>query len=79
VQTRYPHIKLTDAEMHSLENLRGIPKELNPEFHLRSIRKDWNEWYKANPAPTKQELLDFATHVDNKYGHLFVPPVRPAR
>jgi len=79
VQTRYPGLKLTDAEMQSLENLRGIPKDLNSEFHLRTLRKEWTEWYKANPAPTKQDLLDFATHIDDKYGHLFVPPVRPTK
>ena len=26
--------------------------------------------------PTRQEVLDFATHIDDTYGHLFVPPVR---
>lgn len=76
VRTRYPHLNITDAEMHSLENLRGIPKEMNPELHLREIRKAWNEWYKSNPAPTKQEVLDFATNMDDRFGHLFVPPVR---
>ena len=62
--------------MHSLQNLRGIPKDLNPELHLRAIRKEWTAWYHANPNATKQQLLEFATKIDDKYGHLFVPPVR---
>ena len=76
VRKRYPHLDITNAEMHSLQNLRGIPKGVNSELHLRTIRKVWNKWYKANPRPSKQDLLDFATTLDDKYGHLFVPPVR---
>lgn len=73
---RYPGV-VTSSEMHSLENLRGIPKgDVNNRVHLSAIRKEWNRFYKANPNPTKQQLLDHATTIDNKYGHLFNPPVR---
>jgi hypothetical protein len=65
-------------EMHSLENLRGIPISLNPDVHLSKIRKRWEQFYKAhaNVPPTKQQLLDFATKIDKEFGHLFVPVVQ---
>ncbi len=44
-------------EMHSLDNLRGIPKEINSDLHLSKIRKEWNKFYKEFPNPTKEQLL----------------------
>ncbi|MCR3721190.1 MULTISPECIES: putative T7SS-secreted protein [Prauserella salsuginis group] len=73
---QYPDNGITAAEMHSYENLRGIPKESNSRLHLSEIRKDWNDFYEKHPNATTEELLDFATHIDNKYGHEFNPPVR---
>ncbi|ADD40344.1 hypothetical protein [Stackebrandtia nassauensis] len=68
---------VTESEMHSYENLRGIPKgETNNRVHLSAIRMSWNEFYRDNPSPTKQQLLDHATKVDNEYGHQFNPPIR---
>ena len=75
VLTRNPGL-VTSSEIHSLENLRGIPKSLNPDIHLSQIRKSWNRFYKQNPNPTKQQLLDHATKLDEQFGHLFDPPVR---
>src|SRR5690606_12130800 len=76
VQKRYPGL-VSDAELHSGENLRGIPKgQINNRIHLSAIRKEWNEFYRNNPNPTKQDLLDKATEIDDKFGHLFNPPVR---
>ncbi|TWH20742.1 hypothetical protein JD82_02589 [Prauserella rugosa] len=62
--------------MHSYENLRGIPKDENATLHLSEIRKEWNRFYKHNPNASTENLLDFATHIDNKYGGRFNPPVR---
>ena len=76
ITKHYPHLDITPNEMHSLDNLRGIPKELNSKMHLSDIRKDWTAFYKENPNATKQDLLDQATKMDDKYGHQFVPPVR---
>lgn len=78
-ETKYKSLKLTESEMNSLENLRGIPKDVNSEIHLKAIRKRWNEFYSLNPdGPnmTKQKLLDFAKKVDDEFGHLFLPPIR---
>jgi hypothetical protein len=74
VLNRYPNL-LTDAEIHSLDNLRGIPKDINSDIHLSQIRKEWNGFYKNNPNPTKQDLLDFAEHIDNMFGSQFNPPI----
>ena len=72
--TRYPGL-LSEAEIHSLENLRGIPKSLDSTLHKSYIAKEWNEFYRLNPAAavTKQKLLDKATEIDRKFGHLFQP------
>jgi hypothetical protein len=72
--TRYPGL-LTEEEMHSLENLRGIANDQNADLHLSQIRKDWNEFYRNNPASsmTKQKLLDKASEIDRRYGTSFTP------
>jgi RHS repeat-associated protein len=69
---RYPEM-FTEAEIHSLENLRGIPTKMNPDLHLSKIRKEWNKFYKQNPTPTKEQILEKAAEIDEKYGHLFDP------
>ncbi|AZA77808.1 RHS repeat-associated core domain-containing protein [Chryseobacterium joostei] len=74
VLKRYPGI-VTESEMHSLDNLRGIPKTINSDVHLSQIRKIWNKFYKETPNPTKQDLLDQATLVDKKFGSQFTPKV----
>lgn len=72
---RYPGV-ITESEMHSLENLRGIPKVINSDVHLSQIRKIWNKFYKENANPTKQQILDQATIIDQKFGAQFTPPVK---
>jgi hypothetical protein len=70
--TRYPDV-VTESEIHSLENLRGIPKEMNSDVHLSKIRKGWNRFYRQNPNPTKQQILDEATRIDIEFGDAFNP------
>jgi hypothetical protein len=76
VLTRYPGV-MTEAEIHSLKNLRGIPIALNDDLHLSKIRKEWNKFYRENPPGTvdAKKLLDKAQEIDRKYGHLFNPPI----
>lgn len=76
IAKKYPDLGITPNEMHSLDNLRGIPKEINSEIHLSEIRKEWNKFYFDNPSPSKQDLLDKATEIDDKFGYQFTPPVR---
>lgn len=70
--TRYPGV-VSEAEIHSLENLRGIPNEINSDVHLSQIRREWNKFYRQNPASTKQQLLQQATEIDEKFGSQFRP------
>jgi hypothetical protein len=80
VMREFPDV-VTPNEIHSLENLRGIPKgDTNNEVHLSNIRKEWNRFYRPHLAngtqPTKEELPQFATKIDDKFGHRFNPPIR---
>ncbi|MFJ4819920.1 DUF6531 domain-containing protein [Streptomyces sp. NPDC088801] len=76
VLKRYPGLFSAD-EMHSLENLRGIPKgDINSRVHLSQIRVEWNRFYEANPNPTRQEVLDQVTRVDDMLGNWFSPRIR---
>jgi hypothetical protein len=43
----YPYVKI---ELHALENLRGIPDEINPELHLKQINGEWRTFYNRVPA-----------------------------
>jgi hypothetical protein len=76
---------LSRSEMDSIQNLRGIKKglidaETQKPLHQSTIQKHWNRFHKEHlingTTPTKQQLLDFATHIDDLFGHLFTPPMR---
>jgi hypothetical protein len=77
VLKRYPGL-FTKADIHALDNLRGIPKELNNTLHLSEIRKEWNKFYKkfddADLIPTKKQLEDYAKAIDKKFANQFDPP-----
>lgn len=66
---------LSERKINSVENLRGIPKDLNDILHLSIIRSENDEFYARYPNPTEQQILDHSTMMDKKYGHHFVPPV----
>lgn len=71
----YPDI-VTELKIHSLENLRGIPKGwINSRIHLSEIRIAWNVFYKQNPNATLQDLLDQATINDHYFGMWFTPQI----
>ncbi|WP_427138636.1 T7SS effector LXG polymorphic toxin [Psychrobacillus psychrodurans] len=72
---RHPNI-FSLEEIHALENLRGIPKEINSDIHLSKIRRDWNRFYRNNPNPTKEEVINYMIELDKKYGGNFNPPVK---
>ncbi len=73
VLKRYPGL-VNPGDMHALPNLRGIPKEINNELHLSSIRKEWNDFYEEHPSPTREDLDTYAKYIDDKYGSQFNPP-----
>jgi hypothetical protein len=74
----YPD-QVTASEIHSLENLRGVPKETNANVHLSDIAREWNQFYKANPYATRAQLLQKATEIDLEHGSRFKPPVGGGR
>ncbi|MFF2847502.1 RHS repeat domain-containing protein [Streptomyces sp. NPDC058001] len=74
--SKYPGLFSAD-EIHSLENLRGIPKgDINSKVHLSQIRVEWNKFYNSHPNPTRQEVLDHVTKVDDMLGNWFSPRTR---
>jgi hypothetical protein len=76
VLTKYPGV-VTEAEIHSLEDLRGIHNAINSDVHLSKIRIEWNKFYKQHKldgtVPTRQQLLNKATEIDNLFGSQFTP------
>lgn len=74
VQTRYAHLGITNNQMHSLENLRGIPNN-NSLDHV-TITNYWEAFYNSNQNANIGEIMDFVKFIDDEFGHLFVPPVR---
>jgi len=79
VLNKWPDL-FSESELHSIQNLRGISGEINPDIHLSRIRKEWDKFYDNYPPggtiPTRQDVLDYATHIDNLLGNNFSPPVR---
>jgi hypothetical protein len=74
VFNRYPGI-FTNEEINSLENLRGVRKDFDDNLHKKVFRREWDEFYAAHPAATRQDILDKVTELDRKYGQLFDPPL----
>ncbi|MDX8534298.1 hypothetical protein RFM41_24550 [Mesorhizobium sp. VK25A] len=74
IWNRFPSIVAADEE-HSLQNLRGIPKGLDNLLHKVIFRYEWDQFYTSHPQPTRQQVLDYVSYIDKKYGHLFKPPI----
>jgi hypothetical protein len=68
-----------EAQKHAFENLRGIPKELNSDLHLRKIHGEWRRFYEKFESnginPAKADVEDFVKYIDSKFGSLFNPPL----
>src|SRR5205823_297028 len=80
VLNRYPGVY--DAEeIHSLDNLRGIPPEANKDLHLRDIRKDWDDFYDKTPPNSltreqiRQQIDAKVDDIDVRRGGEFSPPL----
>lgn len=82
--SNYPQLNIGVYQMHSLENLRGIPTDaINPttgtNLH-QSITNQWGDFYQqhsnAGTLPTMQDIFDFTKQIDDQYGHLFEPVIR---
>lgn len=73
VLTRHPNLGITPNQMHSLENLRGIP---NGTLDHTTITNYWEAFSNSNPNPDMDEILDYVKFIDDEFGHLMIPPVR---
>lgn len=74
VLTRYPYFGITNDQMHSLENLRGIPN--NGSLDHQTITNYWQAFFNSNPNASYYEVMNYVKFIDDEFGHLFVPPVR---
>ena len=72
VLKRYPGL-FSPEELHSLENLRGIPRAINNRFHLSILRRAWNAFYRTYANPTRQQVQDYTSRIDRRYGRHFEP------
>jgi hypothetical protein len=78
INTKWPGL-FTHEQLESLDNLRGIPNDINRDIHLSQIRVLWNDFYRTIPVgttPDPQAILNKAKEIDDHFGHLFLPPVR---
>ena len=82
VLKKFPGV-VTESEIHSIENLRGIPMTVNSDLHLSQIRIEWNKFYKpfrmSGTTPTKAQLLQKASEIDAQFGSGFMPTVGGAK
>jgi hypothetical protein len=83
VTNKFPSLGIAPEQMHSLENLRGIPKDIigvdpdNPDRKLHDhITALWKKFYDSNPSATIEDILKKVKEIDDAYGHHFIPPVR---
>jgi len=73
VLQKYPGV-MTEAAIHELDNLRGIPNGINRDLQLKELATEWNKFYRENRTTTKELLQKKAMDLDSRYGHLFLPP-----
>jgi RHS repeat-associated protein len=70
---------ITQNQLHAIDNLRGIPKELNNKLHLSQIRMEWNRFYApfraSGTSPTFDQLSLKRLEIDKMFGRYFNPPV----
>ncbi|MBL7798071.1 MAG: hypothetical protein JNJ90_16385 [Saprospiraceae bacterium] len=68
---------VNDNQLHSLENLRGIPS--NDNFH-QTLTNAWKDFFdpydNAGTVPSLADVLAFTKVIDDQYGHRFLPPIR---
>jgi len=76
VLKRYPGL-FTEAEMHGLPNLRGIPNAINADLHLSKLNTAWARFYKKYPGAGRSDVEAFRGFLDRWFGNQFLPPVQP--
>ena len=59
----------TSAEVDSVDNLRAVPFDTHTQ-----ITTEWGQFWRQNPNATRQDVLDFANHIDATYGQSYYQP-----
>jgi len=86
----FPDLGFDPKEIHSLENLRGIPNSVKwplnappetPTIRLHShITNEWKKFFDpfkmSVTSPTFEQIQAFALQIDNLSGQYFKPPIR---
>ncbi len=72
VQEQFPGLNISVDQLHSLENLRGMPSLAAHQ----TLTNRWNAFYLAHPNPTLQQVMDQVKALDDEFGHSFIPPIR---
>jgi hypothetical protein len=69
---------LADAALDDwiMRSMPIIPSPVETTHQEATGHREWNRFYRAKPSPSRQDLLDEATRLDQKYGHEFTPPVK---
>src|SRR5262249_25636149 len=78
--TKWSTLNISASEIHSLENLRGLPPgQAGRDLH-QLITNDWENWIRdweaAGKVPTREDVLSMAKTIDDDFGYLFIPPIR---
>ncbi|WP_394844492.1 Rhs family carbohydrate-binding protein [Pendulispora brunnea] len=63
------------------ENIQGVSSSRNAGFNVHNdITQEWAEFQNGFDArgqtPSRQQIENFANHIDDKYGHTFWEPVK---
>jgi hypothetical protein len=75
-----PDVHRGNPALHPNRFNQGVTPQMRNQdrqlhwWYLSQIRREWNQFYRQNPAPTQQQLLQKATEIDAKYGSQFQPP-----
>jgi hypothetical protein len=68
------------AELHALNNLRGIPLDKNNTTHLSIINRKWNafirEHEQAGTRPTMEEIIYYVSRIVFDHRSEFTPPYK---
>ncbi len=72
-KVEYHYGLVSPNQVHSVENLRGIPNSTRAHA---IITARWSTWYNNHPNFTLEDALNYAKEIDDEFGHLFVPPIR---
>ncbi len=64
--------KYTWHELNDVKTMQLVSIKINKDFG----RRDWNRFYRNNPNPTKEEVINYMIELDKKYGENFNPPVK---